>query len=264
MYLLSIDSAATAASAALFSWDEKAPEPLSSLKLLGENFLNVGFTHSQTLMPMVEALLQTAGVAPKALGGFAVAAGPGSFTGLRIGIAAVKGMASALNLPCAPVSTLKALAFNAAAFRGLICPVMDARCNQVYTGLFAGDGVYPRRIWDDEAVTLDDLGQKLIDTMHTAPAMSLVLVGDGAELCYNYFRDKLPKLFADDSPKGQGDTPRVFLAPVHLRHQRASSVGMCAAAKWQALAAPADALAPVYLRIPQAERERQKRLETQG
>lgn len=115
-------------------------------KLLGEFYGNVNLTHSQTIMPMVESLLTQTRVALSEIGLFAVTEGPGSFTGLRIGLSAVKGMAHALGKSCVGVSTLEALAWNLSGMDAAVCPVLDARCSQVYTALFRSGGDFPERL----------------------------------------------------------------------------------------------------------------------
>ena len=167
---------------------------------------------------------------------FAVSCGPGSFTGLRIGLASVKGMASALGKPCAGVSTLEGLAYNlkSLAGSGYICPVMDARCFQGYAALFRA-GEKPSRVWADEALPLEELANRL-----SGLGEPVWLVGDGAE--------KFCSLAA-------GRLPFLRLAEPRDRMQRASSVGLAALAAGMGAAVSPARLAPVYLRLPQAQRE---------
>lgn len=226
MVILGIETSASAASCALC--DETG--------LLGEFFINTKQTHSQTLMPMTKALLDNTQLRTEDIDVFAVACGPGSFTGLRIGIAAVKGMAMAHGTPCAAVSTLKALAYNMRGAQGLVCAAMDARCKQVYTALFRANGGAVERLTDDSALTLDELDRQL--SQLDAP---IFLVGDGARLCYNNL-DK--------------QRLRLCLAPEHLLYQRAASV--CALGRESMLRGEvcgAQSLIPAYLRLPQAQRE---------
>ena len=225
MKFLMLESSAAAASCALFDGE----------KLLGESYLNIPQTHSQTLLPMAEGLLSSCGIPAGELDFFAVTRGPGSFTGLRIAMAAVKGLAFAAGKPCVGVSTLEGLARNLAGFEGTAAAVMDARCGQVYAALFALSGGEVRRLSPDGALSIGELGERL-------PALPkpIYLVGDGAELCFG----KLPA----------ADWLR--LAPAHLRYQRAGAAGAAALAAWErGEAVDCAALAPVYLRLPQAERE---------
>lgn len=229
MKYLVLEGSAAAASCAL----------LEDQKVLGEFFVNIPQTHSQTLLPMVEGLLRTCGTAPAALDFFAVTRGPGSFTGLRIAMAAVKGMAMAAGKPCVGVSTLEALARNLTGFAGSAAAVMDARCGQLYAGLFSLEGGEVIRAEEDCAISIQELGEKL-----ERIKKPVFLVGDGAELCYN-------KLMETESA---GD--RLRLAPPHLRYQRAAAVGAAALAAWiRGEALDAGELVPAYLRLPQAERE---------
>lgn len=139
MTIFALDTSSKAASCALWRDDT----------LLGEFFLNIGLTHSQTVLPLADSLLRHTGLTMAQVDVFAVTTGPGSFTGLRIGIAAVKGMAMATDKPCAGVSTLESLAMNVSAFRGAILPVMDARRNQFYSGLFRCKGETLTRLEPD-------------------------------------------------------------------------------------------------------------------
>ena len=229
MKYLVLEGSAAAASCAL----------LEDQKVLGEFFVNIPQTHSQTLLPMAEGLLKTCGTAPGELDFFAVTRGPGSFTGLRIAIAAAKGLAMAAGKPCVGVSTLEGLARNLAGFEGTAAAVMDARCSQLYAGLFSLEGGEVIRAEEDCAVSIGELGEKL-----ERIKKPVFLVGDGAELCYNKLMET----------KSAGD--RLRLAPPHLRYQRAAAVGAAALAAWiRGEELDAGELVPAYLRLPQAERE---------
>lgn len=232
MKILAIDTSATAASVALC--DEN--------KLIGEFFINTKLTHSRTLMPMVENLLSNTNMQTSDITAIAVNCGPGSFTGVRIGVAAAKGLAFADDLPCIEVSTLESLAYNMQSAKGIICSVMDARCSQVYNALFKCNGVKPERICDDRALSITELCDELKGFNER-----IILVGDGAELCYNAMKELLPN---------------VELAPTSVRFQRASSTAEIALEKFNnnELLSPAQ-LVPVYLRLPQAERELKKKME---
>ena len=183
---------------------------------------------------MAEDLLANCGVSLDEIDAIAVAHGPGSFTGVRIGVAAVKGLAFAADKPCIGVSTLAAMArrLEELPFSGVICAAMDARCQQVYTACFTcWDGAV-ERLTPDEALPLDTLQQRL-----AALEQPVLLLGDGAELCYNRMQ-----------PAGLP----VRLAPLHLRFQHADGVA-AEAAYHQPVSA--EQLLPTYLRLPQAERE---------
>lgn len=177
MKILAIDTSAGPASCAV------AEEG----RLLASAFQNTRLTHSQTLLPMVESMLRGAALTLEEMDLLAVSAGPGSFTGLRIGMAAVKGMAFPGDKPCAAVSTLAAMARNLEGLplEGLVCPVMDARCQQVYTALFeCRDGVVTRQT-PDEAISIEELKNRLISVKK-----SVIMVGDGANLCYNTLKGR--------------------------------------------------------------------------
>ena len=180
---------------------------------------------------------------------FAVTHGPGSFTGLRIAMAAVKGLAMAAEKPCVGVSTLEALARNLAGFAGSAAAVMDARCGQVYAGLFSLEDGEVRRLAEDAALSILELGNLL-------PGLKkpVFLVGDGAEMCYN-------KLL-EEPPPGPPPEEWLCLAPPYLRYQRAAAAGAAALAAWlRGEEMDAGALEPAYLRLPQAERELKKKQE---
>lgn len=204
--------------------------------VLGECFTNVKLTHSQTIMPMVQGLLDQTRIQLEAADVFAVTDGPGSFTGLRIGLSAVKGMAHALGRRCVGVSTLEALAYNFYGIDCVIAPVLDARCSQVYTALFRWEGEKLTRLQPDCAIPITQL-EEWIKNVGTA----VFLVGDGAKLCYNNLKERVFN---------------IWLASPALQFVRASSVALAA----MPLAESGDtvessALVPAYLRLPQAERE---------
>jgi tRNA threonylcarbamoyladenosine biosynthesis protein TsaB len=233
MRILAIDSSAISASAAVMEDD----------RLLGEFFINTRQTHNQTLMPMVESVLKCTNVPLSSIDLFAVSAGPGSFTGVRIGVACVKGMAMPEKKPCAGVSTLEAIAYNLAHLNAIVCAVMDARCGQVYNAVFSANGGNLQRITEDRAISIEDLTKecKSIGEKYTKP---LFLVGDGAKLCYN--------------TSGFHELSAV-LPPEHLLYQRAFGVAKSAADLYaQDKTVTPAALAPIYLRLPQAERELKK------
>ncbi len=226
MKILAIDSSAKAVSVAI----------TEDKNLLGEFFVNVGLTHSQTLMPMVEEILKNTRLKISDIDAFAVSTGPGSFTGLRIGIAAIKGLAFADATPCIGVSTLYSMAYNFAGENAVICAVMDARCNQVYNAIFDICDEKITRLTSDRTISIEELSFELEKL-----EKKVILVGDGAVLCYNKIKNNL----------------NLHLAHENRRFQRASSVAIAAYDAYlngNAAINSADLL-PKYLRIPQAERE---------
>lgn len=228
MLILGLESSAVAGSCALceISGDKT--------QVIAESFINTKQTHSQTLMPMAENMLKSVGLGFDQLDRVAVTSGPGSFTGVRIGVAAAKGLGYALNIPCVGVSALYAIALGLSGFEGVICAVMDARRSQFYNALFSVRGGKPERITPDRAISAEDLETELL-----AHHDKIYLAGDGAELA--------ARLLANVDAK---------IAPPALRFPRASSV--CIASQ-EYEAVTANRLMPVYLRLPQAERERLER-----
>ena len=230
MLILAFETSAKAASVAL----------TENGKLLGESYQNTGLTHSQTLMVMAEDALKQCGKTAQDVQAVAVAAGPGSFTGVRIGVAAAKGFAWGAQLPCYGVSTLEAMAESLGAFDGYVCPCMDARRSQVYNALFLAEGGKLTRIAEDRAIALADLKEELKNLKK-----SIFLVGDGAVLCYNTLKEEVPEL---------------VLPPEHRLHQRAVGVAILAQRLADAGIAPSGGeLTPNYLRLSQAEREKLER-----
>ena len=235
MKILAIDTSAVAASCAV----------CEDGLVLGESFLNRKLTHSQTILPMAEDMLKNCRLSLGEIDAFAVAAGPGSFTGLRIGISAVKALAFAEGKTAAGVSTLLGLAYNLLGTRGIICPVMDARCGQVYTAVFQGTETFLERLITDEAVPIEQLFSQLEEVCRKE-GLPVWFVGDGAELCFGRWEKEKPAFSA-------------FLAPAARRFAHASSTAL-AAEQEKELFCPAVELNPVYLRLPQAEREYQAKL----
>lgn len=227
MLTLAFESSAKAASVALVRDGD----------LISQYSQCSSLTHSRTLLPMAEDMLKNAELSLNKVDIFAVAHGPGSFTGIRIGVSTVKGLAWASDKPCVGVSTLEAMAWHGLSAGGYICPVMDARRSQVYNALFKIEGGRPVRLCPDRAVALPLLAGELEKL--NAPVF---LVGDGAKLTASFLEEQgLPYV----------------LAPENLRWQSAWGVAMAAMDK-----KPGDAhqLLPVYLRLSQAERERQERM----
>lgn len=235
MLILAIEASAKAASVALCR-DEF---------LIAESYQNSGMTHSATLMPMCEALLKNCGVSLKEVDLIAVANGPGSFTGLRIGISTAKGLAWANETPCVGVSTLEAMAWNLCGIEGVVCCAMDARRQQVYNANFLLTEEKPIRLTPDRAIALADLFSA--DNGEQRPTLT---AGDGAELCARYVEK-------------QG--ARLRLAPPNLRFQHAYGVARAALeAHRQGLTCNGAELEANYLRPSQAERERLAREKAQG
>ncbi len=234
MIILGVESSAVSASVAV----------LKDEKLLCELFANNGLTHSVTLLPQIKAALDSSSISVNDVDVFAVSYGPGSFTGLRIGAATVKGLA-ANGADCFGVSTLEAMAYSHSDFDGIICPCMDARCAQVYNALFEFNNGKIQRLCDDRALMIEELMGEF-----ACLSRNVLLVGDGAKLVYKYLTENCPEL-----------SDKVRLAPESSVYQRAS--GVCAAA----LARINDGEKPYgaqelnlqYLRLPQAERELKKK-----
>ncbi len=233
MNILAVESSAGAASAAV----------CCDGKILSEVFTNTALTHSRTLMRCVDAALKCAEIPLPSIQAFAVSVGPGSFTGVRIGCAAVKGLAAAKNDPCIPVSTLEGIAYAMNGVDCAACAVMDARCGQVYTATFdCSDGF--RRLCPDQAISIEELGAFLKNVKK-----NIFFVGDGAVLCYNRLKD---------------DLPSARLAPENLRYQRAGNVSLLAYQKFlNGETVPEQELVPAYLRLAQAQRELKRRQEQQ-
>ena len=230
MLILAFETSAKAASVAL----------TENGKLLGESYQNTGLTHSQTLMVMAEDVLKQCGKLAADVEAVAVAEGPGSFTGVRIGVAAAKGFAWGSEIPCYGVSTLEAMAESLGAFDGYVCPCMDARRSQVYNALFLAEGGKLTRVAEDRAIALADLKEELKNC-----DKPVFLVGDGANLCYNTLSKEVSNL---------------VLPPEHRIHQRAVGVAVLANRMAEAGLAPSGgALVPNYLRLSQAEREKLER-----
>jgi len=282
MKILALDSSAKPASVAV----------VTDGKLIGQYFQNSGLTHSRTLLAMTEALLKNLELKIADLDLIAVSKGPGSFTGVRIGVSAAKGMAWGADIPVCGISTLEAMAYQIQEPEILLCPVMDARRNQVYNALFKWQNGTLIRLCEDRAISLEDLATELNSAPNLAPSArelsaqptegvsfpaspasdlptqltegvsflapsarelsaqptegvpTILLIGDGAELTYNYLTES-----------GIACT----LAPELLRYQTAFGVALAAINAEQI---PATDLEPSYLRPSQAERERANTTET--
>ncbi len=206
-------------------------------RIIASYFQNNGLTHSRTLLPMAESLLESCGLGMKDIDLVAVAKGPGSFTGVRIGVAAAKGLMWGAEKPGVGVSTLEAMAWGCTCMEGsVICAAMDARRGQIYNALFEIKNGAPVRLCEDRAIAVAELAQELKKSER-----AVFVVGDGAELCYNILN---------------GENLPCALAPENMRFQNACGVAMAAAA------VPCESwgeVEPVYLRLSQAERERLER-----
>lgn len=205
-------------------------------RLLYESYLNNGLTHSSSLMPMVEDAMRHAGVEMEQIDLFGCVVGPGSFTGVRIGVATVMGLAG--EKPCAPVDGLEALAVQAVGFDGIVVPMLDARAGQVYAAMFEQGA----RIGDDEPIKLEELLEKLAQT-----GKKCLFLGDGAA--------------AHQERLAQVSFGVIAPAALHGLHAwAAAEIAQKRPETW----IPAPQLRPLYLRAPQAERERAARLEKEA
>lgn len=200
--------------------------------------MNQGLTHSETIMPALDDAMRASGLSCKDVDCFACVAGPGSFTGVRIGVCAAKGLAHAWNKPCARVDALEALAMNVQGFDGIACPILDARRNQVYCAAFDMKNGLPQRVLEDEAIEIGAFLEKLPRDRR------LIFLGDGLRVHADRIRETLPD---------------ALLAPANMRELRADASCLLADARQDAWM-EARLLTPIYLRIPQAERERNARL----
>ncbi len=232
MKILALDSTAVAGSVALCE-DER---------LLALYTVNLGNTHSETLLPMVESVLRMASLKTEDIDLFAVSEGPGSFTGVRIGAATLKGLAFGQKKPCVGVSTLEALAYNLVGFEGLAVPVMNARRSQVYTATFRVNNREIERLTPDRAISIAELEAELANAKEP-----IYLSGDGCDITREGFRFVSPM-----------QTPAV------LQPQNAYSVAMCALARYRRGECVNDlTLVPTYLRPSQAEREKNEKEKNQ-
>ncbi len=233
MVILGIDSSAVSASAAV----------VKDGKLISESFLNVGLTHSVTLLSLIKQSVEGAGLSVSDLDAVAVTNGPGSFTGVRIGVATAKGIAQPEGKKCVPVSTLEAIAYPLIDTNCVAVSVMDARCNQVYCALFRCENGKMTRLTEDDAISLDSL-RDILNNYNE----KIILIGDGADISYNYLSK---------------DIPDIAIASPLIKYQRASSVAFIASERLdnkENIKTP-DELVPSYLRLSQAERELKKKKE---
>jgi len=201
--------------------------------------MNQGLTHSETIMPALDESMSASGITCKDVDVFAAVAGPGSFTGVRIGVCAVKGLAHAYNTPCVQIDALEALAMNFQHFDGIACPILDARRNQVYCAAFDMKNGLPERILEDDAIEIGAFLEKL------PKDRKLVFLGDGL------------RVHAQKISEALGE--QAIIAPANLRQLRAEAACLLAQQKkdqWM----EGRMLTPIYLRVPQAERERNARM----
>ncbi|MBS6601264.1 MAG: tRNA (adenosine(37)-N6)-threonylcarbamoyltransferase complex dimerization subunit type 1 TsaB [Clostridium sp.] len=230
MIVLSIDSSSKVATVAILKDDV----------LLGEYILNDKREHSVILMPLIENLLKECNLSIDDIDGYVVSKGPGSFTGLRIGMATIKGMSFGNNKPYISISSLDALAYNLISFNGIICPIMDALRENVYTALYKNNNDSLEKIMDYTALDIDELVNLLKDKNE-----EVIFVGDGLYKHKKYICDNFPK---------------AHFAPVHLNIIRASSLGELGLNLLKNGICDDSNSAPIYLKKPQAERELERRL----
>ena len=224
MLTLGIDTSATTASVAL----------VQDGQLISDFSLTGGLTHSEHLVGMIESALGYAGYLPKDIDLYAVSNGPGSFTGIRIGVSTVKGMAFAQDTPCVGISTLEALAYRLRLFNGILCPVMDARRNEFYNALFSCKDQVITRLTPERAISAADLDKELSATPNA------VVNGDGGQKLMGLLSQGLPVMLAPQGQLRQSAVEVALLGEVYHAQQKSVSC---------------QTLSPVYLRMPQAERE---------
>lgn len=232
MKILGIDSSGLVASVALAEEEE----------LLAEFTVNNKKTHSQTLLPMLDEMMTMSGIAIEEIDAIAVASGPGSFTGLRIGSATAKGLGLALNKPIVSVPTLDGLAYQMAGVGGIICPIMDARRNQVYTAAYRMTGQKPEIVMEQCAIDIQELLRILAEYKE-----DIHFLGDGVPV----YREQIENNYA-----GTYD-----FAPAHKSRQSAGAIAVLGGCYWkEGRMESAAEHRPFYLRKSQAERERAERL----
>lgn len=231
MKILAFDGTAKAASVAVADGD----------RILAHHTVDNGLTQSELLLPMAEDLLKNLKLSFSDIGLFATSVGPGSFTGVRIGVSLIKGLAFGRNIPCVGVSTIEALAENLRGLRGIIIPAMDARRSQIYSATFRSDGRELTRLTGDRAVALSTLAEELREY----EGEDIYLVGDG---------------YAVAKRALEAAGVRLCETPELLTLESAASVAKVAKRKYESGEWVSDSeLSPVYLRMPQAERERLER-----
>lgn len=213
-------------------------------KILGSSFINIKLTHSQTLIPMVNDLLSATMLTIQDIDGIAITAGPGSFTGIRIGISAVKGLAFTKNTPCVAVSTLLAMAQNFIGNDCYVCAVMDARCKQLYNAIFEIKNKKIIRLCDDRAISCEQLKTE-IEKLAGKAQENIIICGDGSDIFMEYVEN----------------ISNVKIATQQYKFQNAAAVGLLAYEDFvKGNTISHEELLPIYLRLPQAERELKEKL----
>jgi len=238
LLILALESSAKPASVALYK---------SSGELLGQYFQNNEFSHSRTLLVLAESLMNNLSIKPSDIGLVAVSSGPGSFTGVRIGVSAAKGLAWGMDIPVCGVSTLEAMAYQTPVPGAIICPVMDARRNQVYNALFDWQNGSPVRLCEDRAISLEDLAHE-----YNRLNSPFILIGDGAVIAYEYLSDNTSKTKRMENHQRNTHNKYCQLVSGLLRYQTAYGVALAA---MNSESMPASQLEPCYLRPSQAERQ---------
>lgn len=231
MKILALESSSLVASAAILENDV----------IVAEYTMNHKITHSQTLLPMIDEIINMSQTDKKSIDAIAVSGGPGSYTGLRIGSATAKGLGMALNIPLIHVPTIDAMAYNAWGYCGLVCPIMDARRSQVYTGIFGFEDGEMITVMENTATTIDELLEKIKEI---AAGSTVLFIGDGMPV------------FADRIEEVLGGVVSYQMAPANMNRQRAASVA-CLGAQYfaEGKTEAASEHLPEYLRLSQAERE---------
>ena len=236
MKILAIESSSLVASIAVLTDDITT----------AEYTINHKITHSQTLLPMIDDISQRIELDMKEIDAIAISGGPGSFTGLRIGSATAKGLGLALDIPLIHVSTLKAMAYNIFDSESLICPIMDARRAQTYTGVYHHNQGELDVLMDDCAIAIEELIEFL-----NGQGSKVIFIGDGIPVFRDIIAEKLTVPYA--------------FAPAGMNRQRASSVAILGKIMYdKGIVESADNHLPEYLRVSQAERERAERLAADG
>ncbi|MDD6478544.1 MAG: tRNA (adenosine(37)-N6)-threonylcarbamoyltransferase complex dimerization subunit type 1 TsaB [Oscillospiraceae bacterium] len=235
MKILSVECSATPASVAI----------IDDRKVLYSSFTSIKMTHSETLIPMISDALKVSKMSVDDIDYYAVSVGPGSFTGVRIGISAIKGLAAKNDTPCVPVSTLFAMAMPFINFDCIVCAVMDARCNQVYNALFKIENNTVTRLCEDRALLCDELKSEIERFLSCE---KIIIVGDGADIFYPFVEEYTNVVKADETVKFQNAVGVGFASITDIEKNNT---------------VPPASLLPVYLRLPQAECELKKKQNSQ-